>query len=104
MGLVGLGDDVDRARLQRAHDVGGQAGRRHQHAVGVAGHDHLDVDRELVVGTGHGQLVALQLQTQVAEQRIVAGGGRPSGDAEGFGEHVTFASEPHVGSFSSLDG
>jgi hypothetical protein len=98
-----LVDDVhlDGPRRQRAHDVGDQPGRHDHGAVALPADGDGEPDRQLEVGTRHGELVTAHLEAQAGQhgERAGAAGRRPAGGGQRIGQHLALASELHRGAF-----
>src|SRR5690606_14171490 len=101
-GLVVVDLDGDGTRREGPDDVGEQLGRHHGSAVPVSADRGAHRDGEVEVAAGDLQLVAVQLESEPAQD---GEGAAPSGDGSGGGvecldKGITLATELHADSLS----
>jgi len=96
--LVVVHRERHRAGLQRPHDLGGDPGRQHRHAVLGTVDLHRDGDPELDVGAGDLETGTAQLQADTGQdrQRPTPTGRGTAGRGQCVDEHITFAPELHA--------
>ena len=102
--LVAVHGDLDLAGAHRANDVGGQAGGQNDPTVAVAADGHVELDRQIEVGAGDGQLIAGEFEAQPRQhrERPGAAGGGTSCSGERFGQCLAFATELHREAFLTM--
>ena len=86
--VVAVHGNFDLAGAQRADDVGGQPGGQHDATVALATDGQSQLDRQIEIGAGDGELIADELESQTRQhrQRAGAAGGSTSCSGQRVGQ------------------